>query len=682
MADHSPGGEPPSDTPTSGAATASGPGPGQDGPGPGRPASRSWLQTELAGRIRALPASAPATGLVPSADERKRAVHQAFLSADPQWRQVVNQLEGRPADADALPGPAAGGALDQLISEIIAAYDQGQPPGNGREQVAFRALASTAPQPDDAAIRWDDPLPAPGMPAATPGPQVPDGAAPPGDPGADVPGPDTAASTASPGSGAAAEPGAGEGPAGGQPSPAAGADPIAEVLNRYGHGDPPADEWQEGVFELLDSLAAGEAPTRETDGVARLLGLPERKSTRWELWYADQDSTGAPVTAFTQDAAMRTGMRMSSGGRQVYVMEIPAGQYPRPFATFQDGQLVQPPSFGQPAPGPEAAAATPPRPPVPTVAAAAGDPVHLPLLHPDANRFPDGIWPLPVPAAAGTGLRPSRLLHPDGTALDCRISAGGQLWTGVSAGVIPTRTGEWLQVVRHDDGSLRALHPALVSPHRIDPYALGSFRQRMRYEHFDAAEAADRTTAMLPAQLLEPGDVICPRGEDGQPRTVAASPGPASENDVQITSQDQAGELTARICPARELIEVAIPRSPHPAELGRDAACLFAEPRPVTAAAAAAGAGQDPGARPAADRRGPPPGGAGRTPAGGRAADGDQRVRHRPATPGRDARHTAGPGALAGLGSPSPRRCSRPATGCSPRCPPCSAPSRSAGSAT
>ena len=57
-------------------------------------------------------------------------------------------------------------------------------------------------------------------------------------------------------------------------------------------------------------------------------------------------------------------------------------------------------------------------------------------------------------------------------------------------------------------GDLVTLHPALVSPAGVDPYACMDRRQRRRFGAFDAAEAAGLDAARLPATLVDIGDFI------------------------------------------------------------------------------------------------------------------------------------------------------------------------------
>ena len=203
-----------------------------------------------------------------------------------------------------------------------------------------------------------------------------------------------------------------------------------------------------------------------------------------------------------------------------------------------------------------------------------------------SGQFPEGISPLPVTAVSGGPCRPQRLLYRDGTAVDCRPIGHDPVWTGITAGVIPA-TGNlapgWLQVVRRDDDDLLAVHPALISPWSVDPYAWIPYRQRVRFRAFDATEAAGLPAAGLLAVLVDPGDRI----RAGHPR--AGQPEMREVLDVHTTdgatvmiaSGDPADGIIIQEYPARDTVDVMIPHR-HPGEDGPQALCLFAQPAPVT----------------------------------------------------------------------------------------------------
>ena len=227
----------------------------------------------------------------------------------------------------------------------------------------------------------------------------------------------------------------------------------------------------------------------------------------YEITYANPGRRHKPATASEEDAALDTARRMSARGDVVDVTLVLDDGSSRPIASFADSQPV-----------PGAAAR------VPAAADAAQAPVSRLLgigdIRAAALRYPDGISPLPVAATSGGPLRPRRLLHPDSTRLVCRPDGrSGPRWAGVADGVVPSGSEPdtaWLQVVRRNDpAGLVTLHPALISPAGVDPYACMDRRQRRRFGAFDAAEAAGHAAARLPAVLVDVGDFITADGRDG-----------------------------------------------------------------------------------------------------------------------------------------------------------------------
>ena len=139
---------------------------------------------------------------------------------------------------------------------------------------------------------------------------------------------------------------------------------------------------------------------------------------------------------------------------------------------------------------------------------------HAPGEHHAAGP-PGGTEPLAAHTGWAGNLRPERLLYADATPL--RIRGQGddndQLLPATAAGAVPAPgDSEYgsgrLQVVRWADGQHAIIHPALASPVGIDAYAGLSDRDRARWEAFDLAEAWPATTAGLPPNLVDVGDVL------------------------------------------------------------------------------------------------------------------------------------------------------------------------------
>ena len=128
---------------------------------------------------------------------------------------------------------------------------------------------------------------------------------------------------------------------------------------------------------------------------------------------------------------------------------------------------------------------------------------------------PDGTQPLAAHTGWAGNLRPERLLYADGTPLTIRGQGddNDQVLPATAAGAVPAPgdseygAGQ-LQVVRWADGQHAIIHPALASPAGIDAYAGLSDRDRARWEAFDLAEAWPATTAGLPPNMVDVGDVL------------------------------------------------------------------------------------------------------------------------------------------------------------------------------
>jgi hypothetical protein len=203
------------------------------------------------------------------------------------------------------------------------------------------------------------------------------------------------------------------------------------------------------------------------------------------------------------------------------------------------------------------------------------------------GRCPGAISPLPVAATSGGPLRPRRLLHPDGAALACRPAGlAGPAWTGTAGGVVPASGAlapGWLQAVRlgpDAPASLVIVHPALISPRDVDPYGCMRVRDRCRFGEFDAAEAAGRVAAWMPAVLVDAGDFVTTGQGDIMQVTLAEPEGGPDGVRVTIIAKGLAGGTGIWDHQAHELVEVMIPDS-HPAERGPQARRLFGPPRPV-----------------------------------------------------------------------------------------------------
>lgn len=293
----------------------------------------------------------------------------------------------------------------------------------------------------------------------------------------------------------------------------------------------------------------------------------------YEVTYACPGLRHTPVTVFDQHAALDAARRMSAQGELVDVTLVLDGVSRRLIASFTCGQLLLGATARVPAAADAALALV-------IRLRGTGD------VRAAARQYPDGISPLPVAAMSGGPLRPSRLLFPDGTRLDCRPGGcSGPSRTGTADGVVPAGgdlAPGWLQVIRLDDiehgGGLVTVHPALVSPGQVDPYACLRIRQRHRFGEFDAAEADGRITARLRAGLVDAGDLICARQHDisqiSQVTHACGAPGVS----VRITADSLCGSTGTWTYQACDLVEIMIPAR-HPAEHGPQAQRLFAPPQ-------------------------------------------------------------------------------------------------------
>ena len=293
----------------------------------------------------------------------------------------------------------------------------------------------------------------------------------------------------------------------------------------------------------------------------------------YEITYANPGRRHVPAAVPDEATALDAARRMSDRGDLVDVTLVLESGARRPVASFADGQ---------PVPGVAAR--------VPAAADTAQAPVSR-LRDPGdsraaAQQYPRGIWPLPAAATCGGPLRPRRLLHADGTRLECRPEGrGGPRWAGVADGVVPPAAGPdgpWLQVVRRDGtGELVTLHPALVCPAGVDPYACMDRRQRRRFGEFDAAEAAGLGAARLPASLVDIGDFITADDRPGllQVSQAALACGALGVS-VRLIGEGLGDGTDMLVLRETDLVQVAI-AARHPAEFGPQARRLFAPGRPL-----------------------------------------------------------------------------------------------------
>ena len=179
-------------------------------------------------------------------------------------------------------------------------------------------------------------------------------------------------------------------------------------------------------------------------------------------------------------------------------------------------------------------------------------------------------------AAAGTGLRPGRLLYPDGTPVAWWNTGGSGLsfapLTGRAAGVVLDRRG-WQQLVAPPDGGpVEVVHPALVLPAGTRPLSAVPYRDQVRFREFDEAEADGRDSAMLNPAFVDEGDRIRlgPGSENpGAERIVTGRQ--LTGDRVIITTAGPDGSASQHTFPLDTRVEVLQPEQ-HPALAGPGAA--------------------------------------------------------------------------------------------------------------
>jgi hypothetical protein len=182
----------------------------------------------------------------------------------------------------------------------------------------------------------------------------------------------------------------------------------------------------------------------------------------------------------------------------------------------------------------------------------------------------EGISPLHGAAAASQGRwRPHRLVYPDGTPLICRPDGRfGPAWTGTAAGRIPAPgdAGGWLQAFLRSDGSLHIVHPAVVAPAGVNPYALMSYRDQQRFSQFDQAEAAGHDAAWIYAELVDIGDIVRIQAQPGDGAEIRAVTGMETAGiRVEITTAGPGADSRPHPYLRRDRVEVRLPVR-HPAE--------------------------------------------------------------------------------------------------------------------
>jgi hypothetical protein len=399
------------------------------------------------------------------------------------------------------------------------------------------------------------------------------------------------------------------GPAPGAPgSVPLGAAEIDRALIWFEAGLPPEGPREAFIYQVL---AGPDAKGQDSPWRDELLGQLEAAAPReWYLVsYAAGDGTSRPVTAFSEEAALRAARGMSGAGEQVDVVHVAGDGTRQLVGSFRGGRPLGATRRADPRP------ARPGQAPLVLSAPAVADVVGPPVLAPPGDRrvtprqFPAGISPLPVDAASGGPAQPTRLVYANGRPVDCRPAGRtGPAWTGVAAGVWPadgTLAPGWLQVVSRDNGSLVVLHPALVSPRGISPYSFLSLRQQNRFGEFDAAEAAGQDAARLPAMSVDAGDRVRTSAGEIREVTRASQVGDSAVRIITRATGGPAGTHSLDVG-SKELVEVLIPGR-HPARDRPDAARLFAVPVPQTRQHQAAGLlaysagrhGGEPGTQPA-----------------------------------------------------------------------------------
>jgi hypothetical protein len=405
--------------------------------------------------------------------------------------------------------------------------------------------------------------------------------------------------------------------------PDAGPPPLEALIDhataRYDAGLPPVNDLEGIVFNALRAADAG-AYDGTTQWRADLLRLLEERGVQawYEITYADGLGNALrPVRVWDEQSARQVALRMSFTGEQADVTLVASDGSRSVIGSYLDQQLLPGPgnpvdspvpggelvAFDSPVPDGELTAIAgggpwpepPPWPanPPPAAVSVAGRPLPVPAGDPRATplQFPQGIFPLDVTATAGGGLRPARLLHPDGTPLDFRPVGDNQPVPAVAAGIVPG-TGDlapgWLQVIQRENGNLEAVHPALVSPRGVNPLAWLPYAQVQRFGEFDGAEAAGRDSALLPAMFVEQGDSI--RTGAGEIREVTAVRRLPHADGVTVTiaTTGPGGHASPLEYEGRQTVEVLIPAH-HPAEDSPHAGHMFGMLRPPPAARAGDG---------------------------------------------------------------------------------------------
>jgi hypothetical protein len=395
---------------------------------------------------------------------------------------------------------------------------------------------------------------------------------------------------------------------------------IDRATIRYEAGQPAANGLEGIIFNALSAADAsagdGELTWRFRIPSWRedlLRQLDEAGVQAWyEISYARHETDRAlgPIRVWDEEGARRVAERMSVIGEQADITLVASDGSRSAIGSYLDrqplpdpGELIDSPmpyselkaiATGQaeaPAHGPADEVPWPEPPPwpsgpIPTAAEVAGPPVPAPAVDPQATQlqFPQGISPLPVTATWGGPLRPTRLLYPDGTAVDFRPMGDSESVPAVAVGVVPA-DGDlapgWLQVIRRGSGDPVAAHPALLSPRGVNP--LGpwlSYRTVRRFGEFDGAEAAGRDSALVQAMFVELGDSI--RTQAGEVREVTAvralphSDGGVVKVTIATTGPD--GAASPLEYEGNHTVEVLIPAH-HPVQDSPDAAHVFAMPQ-------------------------------------------------------------------------------------------------------
>ena len=391
--------------------------------------------------------------------------------------------------------------------------------------------------------------------------------------------------------------------------PDAGPPPLEALIDhataRYDAGQAPANDLEGIIFNALRDADAGTGDgLPDTQWRADLLRqLDEAGVHAWyEITYAGPlGNVRRPVRVWDEESARQVAQRMSVMGEQADVTLVASDGSRSVIGSYLDqqplpdpGDLVDSPmsyselkaiAAGDPRPEPPSWPAGP----IPAAASVAGPPVAVPPGDPRATQlqFPQGIFPLPVTATSGGGLRPARLLHPDGTPVDFRPTGDNECMPAVAVGVVPG-TGHrlvghapgWLQVIQRENGDLVAVHPALVSPRGVNPLGWLPYRQVRRFSEFDGAEAAGRDSALLQAMFVEQGDLIrTGAGEIGEVTAVKALPHAGGVTVTIATAGTRWATATHQEYEGRQTVEVRIPAH-HPAQDSPEAGHVFGLLRP------------------------------------------------------------------------------------------------------